>query len=141
MNATTLDLASAPVLLRAANVIVTHGLMKEEFTGDNGARCSAGAISDACYLDPADWYDNPDLAVARDEDDLDELESWQTARAAALAALRTLIGHLYPDSRPEEMSRIQLLDKVATWNDDEHRTAGQVAAAMRAAAREAVATP
>lgn len=128
---TTLDLATGPVLQRAANLIVTNGLSKDDFITPDGAYCSAGAIAYACNLDPTDWDDLTDPAIADDERD-----DWQAARAAALAALRTLVGHTDSDARPEEMTRRELIEIISGWNDHEDRTADQVAAAMRDAARE-----
>lgn len=128
----TLDLATGPVLLRAANIIDTHGLAQDDYVNEHG-RDPAGAIAEACGLDPADWdADQPTNNITPNE-----REPWKTARAAALAALRTLIGHLRPDLKPDTMSRRELVEWISEWSDAEHRTAADVVIAMRAAAREA----
>lgn len=124
---TTLDLATGPVLTRAANLIVAHGLGRDDFTDTHGRHDTCGAIAIASGLEPDDWHDQPDTSGD---------DAWKTRRAAALAALRTLIGHLYPDSRPEDMSRDALIVKAGEWNDHPDRTPAQVATAMRNAARQ-----
>lgn len=131
-----LDLATGPVLCRAANALVAHGLAKDDFaTGD--ARDAAGAIAEACGLDPTDWdADQPAADITPDEREL-----WTTARAAALAALRALVGHLRPDLKPEAMSRRELVELAGDWNDHPDRTPAQVVTAMRTAAREMEPTP
>ena len=148
---TNLDLAAAPVLLRAANLIVTEGHTKGDFVTSDGY-CAAGAIGTACGLRPYDWYDDNENAPNRRDYTTDghlddeayeaDRQAWKTGRAAALAALRTLAAHIDADSTPEllaTMSRRQLLETVGDWNDnDEDVEAEQVVTAMRTAAREAV---
>lgn len=131
---TALDLSTSAVLLRAANLITTNGLSKNDFVNHDGAYCSAGAIANACALDPTDWDDLTDPAI--DDIPLDEREDWRAARTAALAALRTLVGHTDSDARPEEMTRRELIEIISGWNDADERTADQVATAMRDAARQ-----
>lgn len=126
---TTLDLATGPVLLRAANLIVTDGHAKQDYRDDNGACCAAGAIAAASGLTPADWGETNTPDTGR-----------QAGRAAALDALRALIHHINPTTRPEAMTRRQAAEWVALWNDHPDRTVAQVVTAMRAAAREAVAS-
>lgn len=122
-DTTTFDLATPAVLHRAANTIDRVGLAKEDYVDDHGGHCSAAAIADACgFLYPSDCYVGPLLPESR----------------AAHTALRALVGHIYPDSRPETLSHRELVEKIAAWNDDDQRTADQVTEAMRAAAREAV---
>ena len=130
----TLDLATGPVLCRAANALVEHGHIKNDYANENG-RDTPGSIAEACGLEPTDWDDLADPALADNERD-----DWQAARAAALAALRTLIGHLRPDLKPEAMSRREVVEWIGDWNDHPDRTPAQVVTAMRAAAREAVAS-
>lgn len=131
MKAITLDLEPAALLTRAADIIDTHGHARRDYITDDGY-CSAGAIGQAADLDPADWASYP----VEPRLDPAELALWRAARAAALAALRTLVGHLFPDSQPEEMSRDVLIQRVSGWNDDPDRTPEQVVAELRAAAQE-----
>lgn len=130
MDATDFDLATPAVLDRAANLITTEGHLKEDYHDDTGACCAAGAIAAASGLHPADWTDTTDPT--------ENNEDWLAGRAAAIAASRALVHHLYPDSRPEQMNRRELLEQIAGWNDHPDRTPGQVTTAMRAAARQAV---
>jgi hypothetical protein len=133
----TLDLATGPVLCRAANVIVEWGHIKDDhIDNEDGGYDAAGAIADACGLDPTDW-DNQTAPPTGPDGPTYAPGVWEARRAAALAALRTLVGHLDPESRPEAMSRREVVEWAGCWNDDEQRTAAQVVTAMRNAAKEA----
>jgi hypothetical protein len=143
-GAAQLDLTSPAVLLRSASVIENEGHTKNEFVDDHGY-CAAGAIGKSCGIDPGDWYGDDEFRPLVNSDDprireLAEADyiAWKVGRSASLAALRTLIGHLFPKITPEEMSRRELLEKIADWNDEKKRTPEQVVAELRAAAREAV---
>ncbi|WP_049568720.1 DUF6197 family protein [Nonomuraea sp. SBT364] len=125
MTTTDFDLTTPAVLDRAANVINAYGHTKEEYRSADGY-CSAGAIAAASGLCPSDWLNNATADHHRPEQ-----------RTGALTALRTLVGHLYPSSRPEQMSRRELVEQIAGWNDHPDRTSDQVITALRAAARQA----
>jgi hypothetical protein len=141
VTATTLDLASAPVLLRATDRIVEWGHIKNDHIDhEDGGYDAAGAIADACGLDPADW-DNHTAPPTGPDGPTYAPGVWEARRAAAIAALRTLVGHLRPDLKPEAMTRRELIEWAGDWNDHPDRTPAQVVTAMRAAAQEAVATP
>jgi hypothetical protein len=134
----TRDLATGPVLLRAADTLVQWGHIKDDhIDNEDGGYDAAGAIADAAGLDAADWDPCPVPPIYQGKPVYAEGD-WERRRAAALAALRTLAGHLDPESRPEAMSRREVVEWVGTWNDDEQRTAAQVVTAMRNAAREEV---
>jgi hypothetical protein len=121
MTATTLDLASAPVLLRAANRIVETGLARDGYTApgddtnpDTWPVDALGAIAAACGLPPKVW----------ENDHLDE-----PGLAAACEASDLLVLHL--GLNPEDAYDETLGD----WSDE--HTVEQVVTAMRAAAKEA----
>ncbi|NUW45587.1 DUF6197 family protein [Nonomuraea rhodomycinica] len=136
MTADTLDLAISAVLQRAADTIDDWDLCKGDYTDPiDGGFCTAGAIAHACALDASDWQDGHTPVY----NDPDENTRWLARRAAALTALRALAGHVLPFTPPEDMSRRELIDLIALWNDDEDRTAEQVVEAMRAAASEVTA--
>jgi hypothetical protein len=122
--------ATGPILLSAANLIVELGHAKDDYVNDDGL-CSAGAIARVCGLDVADWEDHTPPPRTPDE-----LARWHAARTASLTALRTLLGHVDPDARPDEMNRRELIEAISDWNDDEDRTTAHVVTAMRVAARE-----
>jgi hypothetical protein len=137
-------LATGPVLARAADLILVEGHSVGDFHSSDGY-CAAGAIGKVCDLDPEDWDDDTTHAPkARDfacGDDYDRARrEWRQARAAALAALRTLAARIDPECDPAAMSRRELVEVVANWNDnDEDVEAEQVVAELRAAARDEVA--
>lgn len=138
----TLDLAPGPVLQRAADIIHREGHATGDFTPDTGGYCTAAAIAEAAGINPDDWYDDhTGRPVDTDYDDPHEYETdlreWKNGRRASLAALRTFIAHIDPDSRPEEMPRSQLIEHASNWNDDDGRTQTQVVTELRAAAAEA----
>jgi hypothetical protein len=136
MTATTLDLASAPVLLRAADRIAEWGHTKNDHIDhDTGGYDAAGAIADATGLDATDW-DNRTAPPTGPDGPTYAPGVWEARRAAAIAALRTLVGHLDPESRPEAMSRREVVEWIGGWNDHPDRTAAQVVTAIRAAAKE-----
>jgi hypothetical protein len=133
-------LATAPVLLRSADIITYHGHTKGDFVTSDGY-CAAGAIGEACGINPDDWDDNAQFVhLAGDSDDYaTAYRNWREGRAASLAALRALAHRLAPDAAVNILSRSQLVEIVSGWNDhDEDADADHVVAELRAAARQAV---
>jgi hypothetical protein len=125
MTATTLDLASAPVLQRAADHIVARGISRDAYVTPDDSKPSQewpvdamGAIAVACGLHPDVW-ENED----RDNGDITPANN-----AAALLA-----DSLGLDPQPA------LDETLGAWSDK--HTPAQVVTAMRNAAQEAEATP
>ncbi|MDP4501018.1 DUF6197 family protein [Nonomuraea turcica] len=136
---TTLDLAAAPVLLRAANIITQHGHATGDFNPDSGGYDIPGAIAEASGISPDDWDDTAagrptlrDYDTAADHETA--LAEWKAGRRASLAALRTLLSHLDGAARPEDMSRKELIERISLWNDHDDRTPAEVITALRTAA-------
>ncbi|MFI6793626.1 hypothetical protein ACIBG4_40480 [Nonomuraea sp. NPDC050383] len=132
-----LDLNTSAVLQRAAQHIDEWGHIKGDFVNhEDGGYCAAGAIANASGIEADDWHEQ-NSAPCFEGEDLDEHARWLAGRAASLAALRAFSAHLFPNSRPEDMTREALIVKIGDWNDADDRTAEQVIEEMRAAAQEA----
>lgn len=133
----SMDLAASTILYRAAHNIDEWGLVKGDFYDHwDGGYDVCGAIANSSGLDFDDWHDRPTTSC--DDEDPDEHSRWLASRAASLAALRTFLGHVYPDARPEEMSRDALIVKAGEWNDHPDRTDAQVIAKLRESAVDTV---
>ncbi|MFC4122083.1 DUF6197 family protein [Nonomuraea zeae] len=133
------DRAVSTILFSAAHDIDTWGLVKDDFYDNiDGGYDVCGAIANGSGLSFDDWHDQP--TPCSDGEDPAEHASWLVSRAASLAALRTLLAHVYPDTRPEEMGRDALIVKAGEWNDQPDRTEAQVVAKLREVATDTVKT-
>lgn len=136
----TMDLATSSILNRAAHDIDEWGLVKDDFYDhEDGGYDVCGAIANGSGISFDDWH-SEDPAPYSDHEDPAEHAQWLAGRAASLAALRTFLAHVYPDSRPEEMTRDALIVKAGEWNDQPDRTAAQVVAKLREVATDTVKT-
>lgn len=134
------DLATSSILFRAAHDIDEWGLVKDDFYGhEDGGYDICGAIANGSGLTFDDWHDQPTTPCSDDENPT-EHQQWLASRAASLAALRTFLAHVYPDTRPEEMTRDALIVKAGEWNDHPDRTESEVVVKLREVAADTVKT-
>lgn len=126
---TALNQRVAEQLNTAAEHIERHGLHKVDFyglAGPDGCACVLGAIANACGCD-AECVDYQPAAIAFLE--------YLVLNVPGLA----LIYHPgFPDDGADmalALAGVNLIETVGGWNDAPERTAEQVAATLRAAAR------